>query len=356
MKGIITANDARAIIASDGSIITNLNPSKIYDGKYRSVARKREVNVKIIANMDRYYMMRCFPLFDKHDISEMRMETDTNKYVHIGCISISIEPLIHQRFLDVYGKGITGICAVVDTSFLSLEQSIISLHKFSLSSRRADFICQPNHCLSLTDDNLLRRISVLIIIDNIQVQDGCELFNICVGHITTSTNTLHPGSKDKTMTTVALNGAESIRYNDVKEKLEDAFKETKSRGSLELEPEGEETIKMQKKNIFQRLGLITSPKVTIRRSFSTKLVQPSDQIARGKDNCNVFDPHFDGDSIIRRTQSLPRNSLDLAIRRCAREGLLSHIGSNDEKEDYANIIKKVRERRDKMLESVGKTT
>ncbi|DBA37195.1 TPA_asm: P3 [Scutellaria alphacytorhabdovirus 1] len=339
MKGIISVNDARAIVAANGSLTSDIKSSQIYDGKFKKIARKREVNVKILANSDRFYLMRCFPLFDSSDLQEMRSEDSTNKYLHIGCISISIEPLIHHRFLESYGKNINGVCAIVDTTFRNLEQSIISLHKFSLGSKRADFICQPNHCLSLTDENLMRRISVLIMIDSIDVDPGNELFNICVGHITTCTNTLNPSGNITQAVNIALTGTSQVDYKEVGETLQEAFLESSRKGSLDLVPEGEDITTLKNRNFFARLGLVSSPKVTVRKNYVVNLPKPE---IKDK-SCNPYMPRSFGSADVRRCESMPRNSLDLAIVRCAKEGLFSETGKKITKRELLEKIRADRE-------------
>ncbi|WAB68503.1 movement protein [Daphne virus 1] len=306
MKGIISVNDAKSIIASDGSITQAINSGSIYEGKYRKTARKREVNVKILANDEGNYLMRSFPLFDQSDVNEMRAESAMSKYIHIGCLTISIEPLIHHRYLAKYGKSIEGLCVVYDNTFRDMDQSIISLHQFDLSTKRADFICQPNHCLSVTDENLMRRVSIMILFNKINVEPGDELFNVCIGHITTCTNTLNPSGDVKGEHSIALRGTVEVPYEDVKDNLLRAVKDLGPNRGLRLEKTGEDDITMKKKTVLSSLGLISSPKVVIRRNyvapFITKQVHPP----------------------MARSASLPRNSLDLAIIRCAKEGLLSN--------------------------------
>ncbi|DAF42444.1 TPA_asm: movement protein [Bacopa monnieri virus 1] len=338
MKGIVSVNDARAIVASNGSLTSDIKSGQVYDGKYKKIARKREVNVKILANTDRYYLMRCFPLFDASDIQEMRAEDSANKYIHIGCITISIEPLIHHRFLEKYGKNVKGVCAIIDTAFRNLEQSIISINKFDIGSKRADFICQPNHCLSLTDDHLMKRISVLILIDNIDVDPGCELFNICVGHITTCANTLNPNGQSSKATNIALIGTSVVEYDDVSEQMQEAFRESEKKGCLELVPDGEDVMTMKSGGIFARLGITKPPKVTVRRNYVVNLPDLNNA------SSSYMPASFDNTSV-RRTVSLPRNSLDMAIVRCAKEGLFSDVRKNITREE---ALKKVREDRERI--------
>ncbi|DAF42286.1 TPA_asm: P3 [Asclepias syriaca virus 1] len=334
MKGIISVNDAKAVIANNGSLTAAVNTSKIYEGKYRRVARKREVNVKVLANPDNNYMMRNFPLFDKADIQEMKSEELNSKYVHIGCISVSIEPLMHHRFLEKYGKNLSGVCAIIDTTFRDFDQSIISLHRFDLSSKRADFICQPNHCLSVTDGNLFRRVSVLLLFNHIDVDEGGELFNVCVGHITTCTNTLNPtegANRDKNLT---LNGTECVEYDEVKDDIYNAMITSREKEGLELIQDGDDQIVMGKKNLLTFLKLKSNPRIVVRKNFIAQNVKPKIQQK--------------ANSLSERSVSLPRNSLDLAIIRCARAGMWS--GNPPVSTDDAK--KKIREDRKKIMEDV----
>lgn len=42
MKGIISVNDAKAVIANNGSLTAAVNTSKIYEGKYCRIAGKEK--------------------------------------------------------------------------------------------------------------------------------------------------------------------------------------------------------------------------------------------------------------------------------------------------------------------------
>nr|DBA37149.1 TPA_asm: P3 [Pogostemom alphacytorhabdovirus 3_Pog] len=347
MKGIVSVNDAKAIIAANGSLTSDIKSSQIYEGKCKKIARKREVNVKILANSDRFYLMRCFPLFDSSDLQEMRSEDINSKYLHIGCISISIEPLIHHRFLETYGKDIHGVCAIVDTTFRNLEHSIISLHKFSLGSKRADFICQPNHCLSLTDENLMKRISVLIMIDSIDVDPGNELFNICVGHITTCTNTLNPNGGQTKAVNIALTGTSAADYAEVSDSMQEAFLESSRIGSLDLVQEGEDVTTLKTGGILAKMGLVSTPKVTVRRNYVVNI--PRGEKTEGNTS---YMPRSFVHAEVRRCASMPRKSLDLAIVRCAKEGLFSDV---EKKVTRKEVLERIRVERERMknAEDVG---
>ncbi|AJG39176.1 4b protein [Wuhan Insect virus 4] len=306
-SGLISVNDAKAVVAINGSLTSFIDSSKVYEGRARHIARKREVNVKILATKDNKYLMRCFPLLDNNDVSEMRADKKNNKYIHIGCISVSIEPLIHARYLKKYGKEMEGICAIMDTTFHDIDQSIISLHRFDLSHKRADFICQPNHSLSITDDNLMRRISVLVIFDCPKVDEGNELFNICIGHITTCTNTLNPTSLEGE-TSFGVIGSTPVEFAAVKDHIENALNPMGGTPCIELSEDGADDIIMKKKSLLSKVGLIKAPKVVIRKNYAMR-PREHDRIESSSD--------------LKRCSSLPRNSLDLAVARVAKEGMFS---------------------------------
>ncbi|UJP29481.1 putative movement protein [Strawberry virus 2] len=211
---MLNVNDVRKDISKFGSLTAAVGTNTVYDRKYTRYARKRELNIIITSTGNPEFLIRQVPLFDKQDLDALRSESEINKYLHIGCITVSIEPLMHQKFIRDHGNKIAGHCAILDSTFRNLSESIISLHAYELKKGRADFVSYPNHCLSLTDPHIGRRLSVLIGINGIDVDPGVELFSLCIGYIITGVNTLHPTDR-KGSTSLAITGTSELDYSDI---------------------------------------------------------------------------------------------------------------------------------------------
>ncbi|DBA37210.1 TPA_asm: P3 [Triticum alphacytorhabdovirus 1] len=295
-KGIISVNDARIIADSTGSLTAAVDTSHVYESKYRHMARKREVNVKVISGDSDNYLMRHFPLLDKTDIAEMRGTDQSHKYIHFGSITVSIEPLIHSLFLKNHGKKIMGICAIIDTMFKRFDESIISLHQFDLSQRRADFICMPDHCLSLTDENLLKRVSVLLIFDNLSVEPGCELFNICVGHVTTCTNTLNPTGEKNRIRNIPIRGVEEVNYEQVAGKLLTSLNEVQNGDPMCFMQDGDDSVIMKPRNILEKMKLKRQPKVVLRKNYTASTSDKTHMLRMPKLTRTLSDPRRSTDN------------------------------------------------------------
>nr|DAF42388.1 TPA_asm: P3 [Pelargonium radula virus 1] len=267
--GLVSVNDARIALESDGSLTALIGSSSVYDKKHASCARKKEVNVKVVSSDGGDLLMRNVPLFDEHDLKEMRNQSGDFKYIHIGCITVSIEPLIHQKFLAQFGKSVRGLCVIFDSTFEIFEESIICAHKFDLSEGRADFICYPNHCLSASDENLRDRLSVLLCMDNIRVRKGNEMLTLCIGHLTTGTNTMNPADTCVTgMKSIDVMGASEIGINEITPDISARLEAAKTNGMLYLEPAGGDQYIRPRHHGIKKY-FMKPPKVVIRRNFNT---------------------------------------------------------------------------------------
>ncbi|DBA37107.1 TPA_asm: P3 [Phyllostachys alphacytorhabdovirus 1] len=211
---MLNVNDVRKQVLRCGSLTAAVGTGSVYDSRFNKYARKRELNLIVTSTGNQEFMIRQVPLFDNDDITQLREEADVNKYLHIGCVTISIEPLLHQRYIKQFGNKISGHCAIIDSTFRKLEESIISLHQYELNKRRADYVSYPNHCLSLSDPHLQKRMSILIGINGIDVEPGVELFSLCIGYIITGTNTLNP-TKQLSQTSFAITGTSEVEFKDI---------------------------------------------------------------------------------------------------------------------------------------------
>ncbi|DBA37038.1 TPA_asm: P3 [Hedera alphacytorhabdovirus 1] len=211
---MLNVNDVRKDIKKLGSLTAAVGTGTVYDRNYNRYARKRELNIIITSTGNPEFLIRQVPLFDKQDLDALRSDSEANKYLHIGCITVSIEPLIHQKYIQNHGDKISGHCAIVDSTFRNLNESIISVHKYELQKGRADFVSYPNHCLSLTDPHIGRRLSVLIGINGVDVDPGVELFSLCIGYIITGVNTLHP-TGIRGSSSLAITGTVEVDFSDI---------------------------------------------------------------------------------------------------------------------------------------------
>lgn len=211
---MLSVNDVRKDLKKLGSLTAAVGTGTVYDRRYNRYARKRELNIIITSTGSPEFIIRQVPLFDKQDLDALRADSEINKYLHIGCITVSIEPLMHQKYIQDHGDKISGHCAIVDSTFRQLRESVISVHRYELHKGRADFVSYPNHCLSLTDPHIGRRLSVLIGINGIDVDPGVELFSLCIGYIITGVNTLHP-TGIKGCSSLAITGTSEIEFSDI---------------------------------------------------------------------------------------------------------------------------------------------
>ncbi|QVU21445.1 movement protein [Actinidia cytorhabdovirus JS27] len=267
-NGIKYVNDIQASVNQDGSLTAVIGSNTVYKGMLATSARKKEVNVKIIASDSNNLLLRSMPLFDEKDLIAMKNQSGSFKYVHIGCITVSIEPLVHLQFLNEYGKNIKGACIIFDTTFENFEESIISAHTFNLAGGRADFVCYPNHCLSASDINLSERISVLLCMDNIKVKKGNEMLTLCIGHITTGTNTLNPSTmlENKGLQNLSLTGTSSMKISEIDEDIKTTLEEASRNGALTIEPSGQDEVIRPYRGVLKRI-FQKPPKVVVRRNY-----------------------------------------------------------------------------------------
>ncbi|UTQ50614.1 MAG: movement protein [Taraxacum cytorhabdovirus 1] len=272
-SGIISVNDARLAIEQNGSLTALIGSNTVYDQKHASYARKKEVNVKVVSSDNQDLLIRNMPLFDDNDVKEMVNQTGEFKYVHIGCITVSIEPLIHQRFMSAFGKSIKGVCVIFDSTFEVFEESIICAHKFDLSEGRADFVCYPNHCLSATDSNLCERLSVLLCMDNIKVKKGNEMLTVCIGHVTSGTNTLNPGGHTPgPMRTVGVKGTAEVDISTMGNEVIHRLESARDKGLLDIVPTGGDLYIRPKRHGVKKY-FMKQPKVVVRKNYNTSVAE-----------------------------------------------------------------------------------
>ncbi|AYH53270.1 putative P3 protein [Trifolium pratense virus B] len=204
---MLNVNQVRKHVLKTGSLTAAVGTGTVYSGVMGRYAKKRELNIIITSSGSNNVIIRQVPLFDQEDIDIFKSDVEKNKYIHIGCVTISIEPLMHQRYINTYGSAISGHCALVDSTFNKLDESVISIHKYDLSKGRSDYVSYPNHCLSLTDTHLQKRLSILLGIKGVNVEPGVELFSVCVGYIVSTVNSIHSGVM-KGIHNVAIQGSE----------------------------------------------------------------------------------------------------------------------------------------------------
>lgn len=264
---MINVNDVRKQIIKSGSLTSAVGTGYVYDGSYNKYARKRELNLRVSSSGDKNIMMRHVPIFDDEDLRALRSEANSNKYIHIGCLTISIEPLMHKRYMDLYGDKMRGICAVIDTTFADPAESIISAHRYELSKGRADFVSMPNHCLSLLDPNLKQRLSVMISLDGINVKKGNEMFNVCIGYIVTGVNTLNP-TKAISMSNIPITGTSECEPGDLSEDMLEGIKGSNGNLLISHDPSDDDIYIKSKGSFLSNLSGKT--KIIKRRTMRAK--------------------------------------------------------------------------------------
>lgn len=197
-----------------GSLTSAVGTGTVYSGMLNKYAKKRELNIVVTSSGSNNVLIRQVPLFDQMDLDMMKKDKENNKYIHIGCVTISIEPLLHQRYISKFGTAISGHCALIDSTFRNLDESVISVHKYCLDKGRSDYVSYPNHCLSLSDPHIQKRLSVILGIRGVNVDPGVELFSVCIGYIVSAVNTLHPNGM-KGMVNFPILGTEDASVDDL---------------------------------------------------------------------------------------------------------------------------------------------
>nr|UBX89851.1 4b protein [Lettuce necrotic yellows virus] len=268
---MLNVNSVRKHVLKTGSLTSAVGTGTIYQGTYNRYAKKKELNIIVTSSGSNNVIMRQVPLFDKEDLDAMKSDTTANKYLHIGCITVSIEPLLHQRYMKNFGKTIAGNCAIIDSTFRKVDQSIISLHKYDLSKGRADYVSYPNHCLSLTDPMIQKRLSVLLGIKGIDVEPGVELFSICIGYIVSSVNTLHPVSQ-LGIQGVAINGTESADIDELGAEDIDQLSLSYNDSKIISLPSDEDIYYRSRGSMFSKGRTIK------RRTMRTKIPEPEEPV------------------------------------------------------------------------------
>ncbi|DBA36957.1 TPA_asm: P3 [Baccharis alphacytorhabdovirus 1] len=276
---MINVNDVRKSIVKRSSLTASVGTGTVYSGKFNRYARKRELNIIISATGDEKFMVRQVPLFDSADLDMLKSDASVNKYLHIGCITMSVEPLMHQRYLRDYGRNIRGYCMLVDSTFNKLEESIISAHQYDLQNGRADYVCFPNHCLSLTEANIQERLSVLIGFDRIDVRPGTELFNLCIGYIITGVNTLNP-TGTKGITSFPINGATELDISNLLADGTTDFKQAYNKVDVIQSPSDDDIYLRSKGNFLSNVMGTTKTikRRTMRLKIDKKTIKNEDDI------------------------------------------------------------------------------
>nr|DBA37070.1 TPA_asm: P3 [Morinda alphacytorhabdovirus 1_Mor] len=265
---MLNVNDVRRSVQKLGSLTASVSTGSVYNGALNRYARKRELNIIVTASDNKRLMIRQVPLFDSMDLDLLRADANTNKYLHIGCVTMSIEPLMHQRYLKDYGPNIRGYCMLVDASFKKLEESIISAYQYDLRNGRADYVSFPNHCLSISDPHIQKRLSVLVGFDHIDVEPGAELFNLCIGYIITGVNTLNPtGSKG--IVSFPISGAKEMDVSALLDNGNDDFHKAYNRAELVTNP-SDDDIYIKSKGSFLS-NIYGSTKTIKRRTMRVRM-------------------------------------------------------------------------------------
>nr|DBA37077.1 TPA_asm: P3 [Morinda alphacytorhabdovirus 1_Ile] len=277
---MLNVNDVRRSVQKLGSLTASVSTGSVYNGSLNRYARKRELNIIVTASDNKGLMIRQVPLFDSMDLDLLRTDASTNKYLHIGCVTMSIEPLMHQRYLKDYGPNIRGYCMLVDASFRKLRESIISAYQYDLKNGRADYVSFPNHCLSLSDPHIQKRLSVLVGFDHIDAEPGVELFNLCIGYIITGVNTLNPtGSKG--IVSFPISGAKEMDVSSLLENGKDDFQMAYNRAELVTNP-SDDDIYIKSKGSFLS-NIYGSTKTIKRRTMRVKMKQELGEDGDGSD-------------------------------------------------------------------------
>lgn len=191
-KSLRLVNSLQRVCRDDGSVISSIGSSDIYNLRTVAAVRKDELNIKITATGDDSLIIREVPMLDEQTIRELRAAAKTQQYFHFGCCAITLTPLFHRNFIRNFGKDLKGMIALVDPTFQNPLEGVIASFKFNLGQGRVDFLALPNHVLSLTDPNLARRVSIVIMMDAMRVTPGNEMFNLALGWAGVTSNTLNP--------------------------------------------------------------------------------------------------------------------------------------------------------------------
>ncbi|QOQ52501.1 putative movement protein [Citrus yellow spot virus] len=248
-KELISVNDVRKSVLSLGSLTASVGRDSIYSRKIAVHARKSELNIAITASGSKEMIIRQVPIFDENDIKAFKSDSEANKYLHIGCCTVSIESTMHRRFIQKFGDNLGGYVALVDTTFKNLDEATIAMFSFKLSQGRADFVTYPNHYIPLTDVNLQKRFAVYIGIDGIEVEEGTELFNLCIGYIVTSANSMNV-AKVNDNPSYEIMGTKLAELEDVFDNVKGVVESSFNRQELSVEPMGDDEFIKGKFKLF----------------------------------------------------------------------------------------------------------
>lgn len=217
--GVKTVEDMRESVRLNKSLTAAIPSKKIYPQKeFRRIARRREVNLTVISDGNGEVMVKSLPLFSDQDIADMRQDSLANKFVHIGLVTVSVEPLIHNQYLVIEKGNMTGMVALFDSMFNDLPHAIIAGAEYDLAPGRAHYAAMPNHFLSLTDGFLKERLCLLFSVSGIRCRKDIELFNICVGYEVTCTNTMELTNHERRLIVnqIFIEGTKTLEENTIK--------------------------------------------------------------------------------------------------------------------------------------------
>uniref|UniRef100_A0AAU6S487 Movement protein n=1 Tax=Saffron-associated alphaflexivirus TaxID=3125858 RepID=A0AAU6S487_9VIRU len=307
-KQLIKVNEVRASASTSGSLTFSLGSSSIYKREFTHHVKKSELNIAIGSNGSSNLVIREIPVFDPSDIESYKTASQNAKYLHLGAVTINIEVLAHRRFMQNHGKKYKGFLALVDTSFADIDEAIIALMSFDLSQKNSQLIDIPNHYLSLTDPHLKARFSIVLVVEGPKVLPGVELFNICLGTVTTTCNTLNACHVDDQQSNPITN-AQSLRLEDIDADLHAALQSglqhsAAREGCLSLLPAGDDDYiqakgwktMFTKKHPMRRRKYVTNNHpsaapvgLTRSTSFNSALERPHHRGSSGSDSSVASD-------------------------------------------------------------------
>nr|AWK77901.1 movement protein [Darwin betaflexivirus 1] len=191
MSGLIDVNCVRKSVINLGSLLAAIDKNEVFDRRFSAHVKKAEVNIAIRSTGDDNMIIRNLPLFDDQDVANFKSDKSCCKYLCFGCCTVSLIATLHERFLEKYGKDVKGRITLFDSTFRNFDEGIIERAEFDLSGRVAHMVTYPNHYIPLTDPNFQRRFCVLLQLNPLNVEEGTEIFNLCLGWKAITCNTMN---------------------------------------------------------------------------------------------------------------------------------------------------------------------
>nr|AWK77909.1 movement protein [Perth betaflexivirus 1] len=164
VSDVINVQKVMGRLDSGDTLTELLSPDKLYsNGGLQAI--KREVRIKLVGNVSGDSIIKQVPIFDEDLIKSLRNGVQKFDYLHIAAFPISIQCLLISGREDVKGT-----VTVVDVSRANFRTAAVGAFDFNFSRKsHAEYLMVPNSIISLSCENSIRSIQMMIHVEGIDL-------------------------------------------------------------------------------------------------------------------------------------------------------------------------------------------